>query len=153
MAARAPAPTDYRTDRRQSRGKHLVLRHNAFARAAVGLPHIAGLGVDETAYRQYTAPLGSPADRVGSWTFLRELLASGDWLADLWDRRSALTGTPALLLWGARDPIQGPLLRRWEALFPDASRVVYDRVGHFVPEEVGPDLVAPVRRFLERHSA
>lgn len=132
-------------------GKYLVVRHNAFARMAVGLPHVAGLGVSEAAYRHYLGPLGSPADRVGSWTFVRELLGSRDWLAALWDRRAAVADTPALLLWGARDPVQGPLLRRWQALFPDADAVVWDGVGHFVPEEVGADLVGPVRRFLERN--
>ncbi|WP_435175477.1 alpha/beta fold hydrolase [Halorussus sp. AFM4] len=133
-------------------GRYLVLRHNAFARTAVGLPHVAGLGVDETAYRHYLGPLGSPADRIGSWTLVRELLGSRDWLAALWDRRAAVADTSALLLWGARDPVQGPLLRRWQALFPAADTVVYDGVGHFVPEEVGPDLVGPVRRFLRRNA-
>lgn len=130
-------------------GKRLVLRYNAFARAAVGLPYVTGSGVDASAYRHYTAPLGTPADRVGSWVFVRELVGSSDWLARLWDRRAAVAGLPSLLLWGERDPVQGPLLPRWRALFPNASAVVYDDVGHFVPEEVGPDLIRPVSAFLD----
>lgn len=131
-------------------GRRLVLRYNLFARTALGLPHLGGAGVDGATYRHYLAPLATRADRVGSWVFVRELVRSGDWLERLWDRRTAVAGKPALLLWGMRDPIHEPLRPRWRALFPDASEVVYDDVGHFVPEAVGPDLVAPVREFLDR---
>lgn len=130
-------------------GKHLVLRYNAFARAAIGPASLASSRVDAGVYRHYMAPLATPADRVGSWVLVRELRGSHDWLARLWDRRAAVDGLPSLLLWGERDPVHKPLLPRWQALFPNASETVYGDVGHFVPEEVGRDLVQPVEEFLE----
>lgn len=129
-------------------GRYLVVRHNAFGRVAVA-PAVLRHGADAPAvYRHYVGPLSSPADRRGSWVLAREVVASREWLARLWDRRGAVAGTPAVLLWGPDDPIHGWMLRRWRSVFPDAAGTVYDGVGHFVPEEVGRDLVRPVRAFL-----
>ncbi|MFC6824104.1 alpha/beta fold hydrolase [Halopelagius fulvigenes] len=131
-----------------SAGKRFVVRHNAFARTALGGPALLRSSFERSAYRHYAAPLATPSDRVGSWVLLRELVESNDWLGELWNRRAAVAGTPTLLLWGMRDPIHAPFLRRWRALFPNASAVTYDGAGHFVPEEVGAGLVPPVREFL-----
>lgn len=101
-------------------------------------------------YRHYMAPLATADDRVGSWVFSRELSDSRKWLEQLWERRTAVARMPSLLLWGERDPIHGSFISRWRASFPNASEVVYDDVGHFVPEVTGATLVPPVREFLER---
>lgn len=130
-------------------GKRLVLRNNVSARTAFGVPYRIRSTVDPSAYRHYMAPLSTPADRVGPWVFSRELVGSRGWLEDLWDRREAVEGLPALLLWGDRDPVHASFRSRWQALFPNASTVVYDDVGHFVPEVRGAALVSPVRTFLE----
>ena len=129
--------------------KRLVLRCNAFARTAFGVPYRVHGAIDESAYRHYMAPLDARAARVGSWRLAGAVHGSRDWLERLWHRRDAVAGTPALLLWGKRDPIHAPFHTRWRSLFPNASEVVYDDVGHFVPEEVGADLVRPVEEFLE----
>lgn len=131
-------------------GKRLVLRYNAFARTALGGPALLRSSFERSAYRQYAAPLATPSDRVGSWVLLRALVESNEWLEELWNRRAAVAGTPTLLLWGMRDPIHAPFLRRWRALFPNAAAVTYDDAGHFVPEEVGSGLVPSVREFLRR---
>ena len=129
--------------------KRLILRYNVFARVAFGVPYRVYGTFDESAYRHYMAPLAPSAARIGSWKLASAVYASRDWLERLWERREAVAGMPALLLWGTRDPIHASFLAQWQALFPNASEVVYDGVGHFVPEEVGPDLVEPVGEFLE----
>ena len=130
-------------------GRSLVLRCNAFARVALApavLRHGRGA---PSVYRQYAAPFAAPSDRRGTWTLAKEVVGSREWLRRLWDRRGALAGTPVALLWGARDPMHGSMIRRWRSAFPDAVSVVHG-VGHFVPEALGPRLVPPVRRFLDR---
>ena len=129
--------------------KWLILRYNIFARMAFGVPFRVYGTFDEPAYRHYMAPLAASAARIGSWKLVDALSTSRDWLERLWNRRGTVAGTPALLLWGKRDPIHASFLTQWRALFSTASEVVYSDVGHFVPEEVGADLVRPVEEFLE----
>jgi len=97
--------------------------------------------------------LATPAGRFAVEqlnAFARALRTEADWLRALWTRRDRLRGTPALLCWGMADPAFGTEagLRRWQGLFPDAIVHRFSEVGHYVPEEKGPALVGPVRRFL-----
>ncbi len=106
-------------------------------------------------HRQYLGPFPRPSDREPMWVLARELLGSSDWYQERWSRRERISRTPALLLWGLRDPIfRERHLFRWKSLFTDAEAVTFPSAGHFVQEEV-PDQVRPVvRRFLDaRRSA
>lgn len=100
-------------------------------------------------HRHYTAPLATPDDREESWVFPHEIHGSRAWLTELWERRDRIADTPLLLAWGLEDFGLGPFLGRWQETFPHAETVTFPTVGHFVPEEAGPDLVEPVRTFLE----
>ncbi|MDF1502228.1 alpha/beta fold hydrolase [Roseisolibacter sp. H3M3-2] len=101
-------------------------------------------------HRQYLAPFPSAADREAPAALARALLAEGAWYERLWQRRAALQGKPALLLWGMRDPAFGPAyLARWREALPQARVVEYADAGHFVPEEVGGALLPELRRFLD----
>jgi pimeloyl-ACP methyl ester carboxylesterase len=61
----------------------------------------------------------------------------------------AIDDHPTLLAWGMEDPLfRERELRRFERLFADSRTVEFHGVGHYVPEEAGPSLVGPVRRFL-----
>ncbi|MFC4552453.1 MULTISPECIES: alpha/beta fold hydrolase [Halorussus] len=131
-------------------GRALVGRYNAFARVALAPAMVRHGRSARSVYRQYAAPLADPVARRGTWTLAGAVVDSRAWLERLWDRRAALAGTPVALLWGRRDPMHASLIRRWRAAFPDASSVVYDDVGHFVPEEAEPRLAAAFRQFLNR---
>jgi haloalkane dehalogenase len=131
-------------------GRQAVVRGNAFARLV--MPATVGQG---TAWvpswvRRYADALDSPARRRACWTFARSLLAETTWLRALWTGRARLRDCPALLCWGTADPAFGPdaVLDRWRTLFSRATVQRFPGVGHYVPEEVGPGLVPPVRRFL-----
>ncbi len=84
-----------------------------------------------TIRRHYAAPLG-PGRREAPWVYARELLASSAWYETLWRRRARLAQTPALLVWGLKDPAFATALPRW--------RTVFEHVGHAPPEERGPEL-------------
>lgn len=51
---------------------------------------------------------------------------------------------PMAFVWGMRDPILGPALRRHERAFPQAS-VTRTDAGHFLQEEVPDELAAAIR--------
>lgn len=126
----------------------LMRRDNFFAKRMM-----KRLVADETAlsdeiHRHYTAPLATPDDREASWVFPREITGSSAWLGDLWSRRHVIGDIPLLLVWGLDDPGLGPALGRWQKTFPHAETVEFPTVGHYVQEELGSELVAPIKDFL-----
>ncbi len=103
------------------------------------------------AHRHYLAPFPRPADREAPWILARELIGSSDWYDRLWRMRDRIADTPALLLWGMRDPTFGAeVLERWEALFRHATTVRLPAAGH-LPQEEEPETVRQaIRGFLAR---
>ena len=136
-------------------GRGAVERFNAFAH--VVMP--ATTGPDSPLYPDwiefYAAALGTRTRRHACWAFARALRTETQWLRALWTRRDRLRDPPALLCWGEADPAFGhaSCLRRWQRLLPDAVAHRFPTVGHYVPEEMGPALVDPIRQFLQSTSA
>ncbi|MFB6311551.1 MAG: alpha/beta fold hydrolase [Salinirussus sp.] len=130
----------------------LIRRYNLFATRVMPMLFGEDAAMSQEIHRHYIAHLATPSDREGSWVFPREITRSESWLSDLWERRSALTDRPMLLVWGTADPGLGSALGRWRETFPDAAVKEYPAVGHYVQEELGPELVGPVRDFLADHS-
>ena len=128
-------------------GRFLIREHNLFADEIMRIGFSNGR-VLAPVHDQYLAPLATPDDRTASWVFPRELRGSREWLADLWERRAAIAGKPALVCWGTADAAFGVGdLRRWEALFPAARTVTFD-AGHYVADEAGHAMVPEIRSFL-----
>jgi len=131
-------------------GRRACVRYNAFVRLVVPLAFADRSRFTRLARDHYALPLSDPADRTGTWVFPRELVGSTDWLRTLWSRRDALAPLPARILWGTEDPaFRAEELRTYEAVFDDPSVVRLRGVGHYVQEELGPDLVPYVRQFLD----
>ncbi|MBI3965169.1 MAG: alpha/beta fold hydrolase [Chloroflexi bacterium] len=128
----------------------LLYRYLNFS-ARVIVKHAWGTRVPLTneLHRQYLDAFPTPDSRVSPMLFAREALGSGDWYDDLWHRRDRIADKPALLLWGLKDPAFGAFLPRWQQLFTNAETVTFSDVGHFPQEEVGPELVPIVARFLD----
>ena len=102
-----------------------------------------------TLQRHYREPLAEPDDRRSALIMTRELLDATPFLSELWERREAVAGKPALLCWGMRGPLfRTQALKRWQALFPEARTVEYPTAGHFVQEEQGEEMVPEVRQLL-----
>jgi haloalkane dehalogenase len=100
-------------------------------------------------HRQYVDAAPRPPDRYPMWCFAREGLAGSDWYDGLWHRRERIHGIPALILWGMRDPAFKPhFIDRFEQIFPDCRVVRYPEVGHFVPDEAGPEVAEEIGRFV-----
>jgi haloalkane dehalogenase len=100
-------------------------------------------------HRHYTAAFPTPAQRQGTWTFMRELLGSSAWYDSLWARRSAIRSIPALLLWGMQDiAFKDKELARLAGIFDQPQVVRYPSVGHFVPDEAGEVVLPVIRTFV-----
>jgi pimeloyl-ACP methyl ester carboxylesterase len=104
-------------------------------------------------HRHYLEAFPSPAQRQAPWVFARELAGSSDWYEGLWQRRQALAGKPALLLWGMKDQAFGAeALARWKQALPEATVVEFPDAGHFVQEEAPEEAAEQIRRFLDARS-
>lgn len=130
-------------------GRILCERVNAFVRIVMPLAYADRSRLTPAIHRHYLEPLAAPADRTGTWVFPRRIVGSTAWLSELWERRAAIREIPTLLVWGTADPaFRTAELRTFEALFANARTIECAGVGHYVQEELGPDLVPPVREFL-----
>jgi pimeloyl-ACP methyl ester carboxylesterase len=133
-----------------SLGRLVVRWFNAFPRFVI--PGVFGdkKKLSKLAHRHYIKPFPTPASRQGAWVLAKAIIGESDWLASLWEKRARLADKPVLILAGLKDPTFGPeKLARWQEAFPNHVTVTYPQVGHFVPEELGPEAVAPVERFLK----
>ncbi len=100
-------------------------------------------------YRQYLAPLATPEDRHGLFAFAEQVFSESDWCEELWERRGALAGIPAAIVWGMRDPLFGQrFLARWREALPGAEVVTLPGAGHFVQEEAPTEVTQALRRLL-----
>lgn len=131
-------------------GRLAIVRGNLFARGVMPLAFGRRERFSEAARRHYLRPAASPAERIGHWIFPKALLGETDWLTRLWEQRGAITGTPALILWGLRDlAFRKAELERWQQILPQARAYRLRSVGHYVAEEAGPALARPVAAFLK----
>lgn len=130
-------------------GRFLIRRFNFFVnvvmKKAMGNPK----NLTPEIHHHYKMPLANPADRKGCMVFPKQIIASGEWLSTIWERRSLLAKKPAIIVWGKKDiAFRKKELTTWQTLFPDAKCVLLDKVGHYVPEEAGDDLVFLIDEFL-----
>jgi haloalkane dehalogenase len=98
----------------------------------------------------YAASLDTRLRRRACWTLARSLHRERMWLRALWTHCTRLRECPTLLCWGMDDPAFGTTgtLRRWTSLFSNATVHRRSGVGHYVPEEMGTELVSLVTPFL-----
>jgi len=121
-----------------------------------GFPHLlmpatTGAGPRKPDWiRPYAAALDTRVRRRACGAFARALRAETPWLRALWTHRHTLRDCPTLLCWGMADPAFGleSCLRRWTTFAPQAVVRRFPETGHYVPEELGPRLVPPLRHFL-----
>ena len=83
------------------------------------------------------------------WPLARALLASGAWYDSLWSERAKLSGRPALIVWGMKDPAFPPYqLARWREALPAARVAELPGAGHWPHEEEPERVVGELRTFL-----
>ena len=129
-------------------GRWSCERFDAFTRLAMPMAYAERSRLTPEIHEQYrrTHP---PGRRTGTWVFPRAIVGERAWLEELWERVGVLEEHPVLLAWGMEDPAFDPgKLRTFETLFRNSETVEFPGVGHYLQEELGEDLVDPIRSFL-----
>ncbi len=104
----------------------------------------------------YSWPYDSWANRRAVHRFVQDIpLSPKDkaWpvLKQVESKLPSLKGKPMFVAFGLKDPVfDAHFLKGWTDRFPEAEVVRYPDAGHYVLEDVGPELVAKIRAFLER---
>jgi haloalkane dehalogenase len=130
-------------------GRHLIRKHNFFARAVARAVFGEKRKLTPELHRHITAPLATPEERRGSWVFPREIIGSSEWLAGLWSARELLRGKVTLIAWGMKDiAFREKELATWAESFPEARVVRFPAAGHFVADEASEELGREMERIL-----
>lgn len=130
-------------------GRFLYLQMNVSARSLLPMIYGDRAKLTPAIHSQYLGPFPTPADRHGMYAFARQVAAGSPWCAGLWERREALAGIPAQLIWGMKDVAFGPkYLARWREALPQAQVLELPQAGHFAQEEAPAEALAALRRLL-----
>ena len=129
-------------------GRRLILNRNVFVERI--LPGgVRRRRLSERVMDAYRGPFPTPASRVPTAVFPREILASRPFLAEVEQRLSTLRGRPALIVWPTKDVAFGEReRRRWEHVFPDHRTVLLEGAGHYIQEDAPQEIVAAIRATL-----
>ena len=94
-------------------------------------------------------PLANPEERKGNMVFPKEIIASADWLAKLWEERNVLQGKIKLIAWGMKDiAFREKELNHWKKHFPNVNVVRYADAGHFLAEENPEEVITELENIL-----
>lgn len=133
-------------------GRYLIVQHNFFARWIT--PRMLTRPEHKTpeALKAYTEAFPTPASRMGTYVFPRELTGSAEWLASIESRLHLLQGKPVELVWAMKDAGFGneAFISRWQRAFPEAAVDRIPDAGHYLQEDSPDRVAAGVRRVLDR---
>ena len=102
----------------------------------------------EATWQQYKAHL-TPAGMEFTWRIFRRSLANLKTNYQAVQARLPQITCPTLILWGASDPFFGVAVgERSRGAIPNANLRIYERTGHFVPEEQPAWVAQDIREFF-----
>ena len=131
---------------------------NAFARAAITMAMSRNRMTPDVA-RGLLAPYDSWKNRVAIDAFVRDIPMTPQHvtyktLADLEQRLPDLAEIPSLLVWGMQDWCFRPeCLRRFEAVWPQATTIEIADAGHYVLEDAPQETLDAISRFLKENQS
>jgi haloalkane dehalogenase len=124
-------------------GRFLTRHFNFFGRVIARQVMANTKAFDPAIYRH----LQSAEERRGCWTLPRQIIASGEWLDSLWQKREALNGIPTSFIWGMKDiAFREKELNTWSSGISTHRVVRLEQVGHYPHEEATERFVAELRR-------
>lgn len=96
----------------------------------------------------YRRPFATRDSRRPTSVFPRCITSSAQFLAEVEQGLQRLSETPALIVWGDRDPAFRPSEReRFERVLSDHTTIELPGAGHYLPEEAPDEIVAAIRRW------
>jgi len=131
-------------------GRFLCRNYNTFVNTIVPMATGDKSKLTPEIMHHYRAPLPTGDSRKGTWVFPRQIIASTDWLAGLWGERAKIAAKPTMLAWGMKDiAFREDVLARWQQSIPHAEVHRFESAGHFVQDEMGDDIAALIRSFIQ----
>lgn len=132
-------------------GEFFVRRLNLFARAATLMTTVTRL--PKQARQGYLLPYGSYADRVGIYSFLKDIPTERGHrtrpLLDSIESRLREVSADVLILWGKKDfCFSEHFLDRWKGFFPSAETRLYENAGHYILEDVPDEALREIQEFV-----
>jgi haloalkane dehalogenase len=101
-------------------------------------------------HQQYLKAWRNAEERHATWIFAREITGSSAWYESLWEKRTALQDTRALILWGLKDfAFRQVELDKLKTMFREPQVMMLENTGHFVPEELREKLPPIISDFIE----
>ena len=136
---------------RGAMGKFLVLRLNAFAKAATVMATVKKL--PEKVKEEYLRPYDTCENRIGIYTFLRDIPVRADHktrrLLDGIEKRLDTITSDILILWGGKDfCFTSHFYDRWKGFFPKAKAKIYQNAGHYILEDVPAEVLEEIQEFI-----
>jgi haloalkane dehalogenase len=131
-------------------GRFLIRNFDFFTRFVMKAATGDKRSLRRSVHRRYLCVHPHRREREGMWIFPREIVRSSRWLDSIWRRIEPLGEKPVLILWGMKDiAFRQKELDRWCEVFPHAEVHRLQETGHYVQEELGPELAAVAAPFLE----
>ena len=156
MPSRKKLPLSLKVGRNTKLGENLILRFNAFGKAANHLC-VKRTKLPKKVQKTYLAPYPNRADR---WSILRFVQDIPLTPADPSYHTVTMTqkalklfkDTPTLILWGAKDFVfDETFLDEWREHMPHARIRNFRDAGHYILEDAYPECLAEIKNFLENN--
>lgn len=133
-------------------GQFLIKYINFFVRVVMKQAYGDKTKLTKAIQRHYLNALPSPAARKAVCVLPNQIIGASQWLADLWEKRDQFTRKPALALWGKRDiAFRDKELGTWKEAFSRIDVHEFADAGHYVQEEVGPELCPLIHEFVKNN--
>jgi haloalkane dehalogenase len=137
-------------------GAWLILRHNAFCRAAARWC-VTRRKMSDDVRRMYLMPYDTPKHRIAVLKFVQTIPLQPtdpgyDIVAGVETSLPKFRDVPTLLLWGMRDFVfDKHFLAEWRRHFPHAQTHTWPECGHYLLEDAGDEAIIRVKEFLAKH--
>lgn len=129
--------------------QYMILRHNFFAGTLVKA--LLGKKVPAASLKAYTDPFPTPASRVGTAVFAKQIIAATPWLEEIRVRLDTLAAKPVEFVFGLKDAMTKPAdMATWLQYFPGAGVQKIADANHFTQEECPDAYVTALRRILQK---
>jgi haloalkane dehalogenase len=136
-------------------GSLLVRGGNAFSREAVNKCSVKPLptGVKQA----YLEPYNDWRNRLAVMRFVQDIPLDPkdrayDLISEIEESIARYRELPVMICWGTQDYIfDTDILDEWVRRLPEAELHRYEQAGHYILEDVGVDVAARIRDFLNRH--
>ena len=131
--------------------RKLILSKNLLAKHLMSIMLPATAKANKAITAAYSAPFPTPASRLGTAVFPRQLTAANPWLDKLEKRLHTLKSKPVEFVFGLKDPgTRKADMAKWLEHFPDANVQRVAQGNHFTQEDCPENYVIAIRNLLAK---